>query len=55
MHSAISFAQRVRSELANKLGNNTTSDDEYSKIVTAQQLGHRIMHIMQISRLKYNS
>ena len=49
----ICFAkQRVRSELTNKLGNNVISVDEYSKIVTAQQLGDRIMHI---SRLKYNS
>ena len=56
LHSAICFAkQRVRSELTNKLGNNVTSVDEYSKIVTAQQLGDRIMHIMHISRLKYNS
>ena len=38
-----------------QLGNNVTSVDEYSKIVTAQQLGDRIMHIMHISRLKYNS
>ena len=53
MHSAISFAkQRLRSELTNKLGSNVTSDDGYSKIVTAQQLGDRIMHIMHISRLK---
>ena len=35
-----------------QLGNNVTSVDEYAKIVTAQQLGDRIMHI---SRLKYNS
>ena len=42
--------------------NNGTTVDEYSKIVTAQQLGDRIMHIMHIflrimhiSRLKYNS
>ena len=28
-----------------QLGNNVTSVDEYSKIVTAQQLGDRIMHI----------
>ena len=34
---------------------NVTSVDEYSKIVTVQQLGDRIMHIMYISRLKYNS
>ena len=34
---------------------NVTSVDEYSKIVTVQQLGDRIMHIMHISRLKYNS
>ena len=55
-HFAICFAkQRVRSELTNKLGNNVTSVDEYSKIVTAQQLGDRIMHIMHISHLKYNS
>ena len=46
--------QSVRSELTNKLGN-VTSVDKYSKIVTAQQLGDRIMHIMHISRLKYNS
>ena len=38
-----------------QLDNNVTSVDEYSKIVTAQQLGDRIMHIMHISRLKYNS
>ena len=38
-----------------QLGNNVTSVDEYSKIVTAQQLGDRIIHIMHISRLKYNS
>ena len=38
-----------------QLGNNVTSIDEYSKIVTAQQLGDRIMHIMHITRLKYNS
>ena len=38
-----------------QLGNNVTSVDEYSKIVTAQQLGDRIMHIMHISHLKYNS
>ena len=39
-------------------GSNVTSVDEYSKIVTVQQLGDRIMHIMHImhiSRLKYNS
>ena len=53
LDSAICFAkQRVRSELTNKLGNNVTSVDEYSKIVTAQQLDDRIMHI---SRLKYSS
>ena len=34
---------------------NVTSVDEYSKIVTVQQLDDRIMHIMHISRLKYNS
>ena len=41
---------------------NVTSVVEYSKIVTAQQLGDRTMHIIQIflrfmhiSRLKYNS
>ena len=41
---------------------NVTSVVEYSKIVTAQQLGDRIMHIIHIflrirrvSRLKYNS
>ena len=45
--------QRVRSKLTNNsVGNNVTSVDEYSKIVTAQQLGDRIMHIMHISRLK---
>ena len=63
MHSAICFVkQSARSELTNKLGNNVTSVDDYSKIVTAQQLGGRIMHIMHIvlrimhiSRLKYNS
>ena len=38
-----------------QLGNNVTSVDEYSKIVTVQQSGDRIMHIMHISRLKYNS
>ena len=45
-----------------QLGYNVTSVDEYSKIVTAQQLGDRIMHIMHIflriihiSRHKYNS
>ena len=38
-----------------QLGNKVTSVDEYSKIVTAQQLGDRIIHIMHISRLKYNS
>ena len=44
LHSAICFAkQRARSELTNKLGNNLTSVDEYSKIVTAQQLGDRII------------
>ena len=32
-----------------------TSVDEFSNNVTAQQLGDRIMHIMHISRLKYNS
>ena len=32
-----------------------TSVDEYSKIVTVQQLGDRIMYIMHMSRLKYNS
>ena len=32
---------------------NVTSVDEYSKIVTAQQLGVRIMHIMHISRLTF--
>ena len=41
-----------------QLGNNVTSVDEYSKIVTAQQLGDRIVHIFlrirHISRLKYN-
>ena len=48
LHSAICFAkQRVRSELTNKLGDNVTSVDEYSKIVRAPQLGDRIMHIMQ--------
>ena len=31
-----------------QLGNNVTSVDEYSKIVTVQQLGDRIMHIMCI-------
>ena len=43
-------------------GNNATSVDEYTKIVTAQQLGDgtmNIMHIflrnMHISSLKYNS
>ena len=56
LHSAICFAkQHVHSELTNKLDNNVTSVDEYSKIVTAQQLGDRIMHITQISHLKYNS
>ena len=56
LHSAICFAkQRVRSELTNKLGNIVTSVDEYSKIATARELGDRIMHIMHISRLKYNS
>ena len=56
LRSVICFAkQRVRSELTNKLSNNVTSVDEYSKIVTAQQLGDRTMHIMHISRLKYNS
>ena len=34
---------------------NVTSVCEYSKIVTTQQLGDRIMHIMHISPLKYNS
>ena len=34
---------------------NVTSVHEYSTIVTVQQLGDRIMHIMHISRLKYNS
>ena len=38
-----------------QLGNNVTSVDEYSKIVTVQQLGDRIMHVLHISRLKYNS
>ena len=38
-----------------QLGSNVRSVDEYSKIVTVQQLGDRIMHIMHISRLKYNS
>ena len=38
-----------------QLGNNVTSVDEYSKIVTAQQLGDKIMHIMHISHLKHNS
>ena len=39
LHSAICFAkQRVRSELTKQLGN-VTSVVEYSKIVTAQQLG----------------
>ena len=38
-------------ELTNKLGNNVTSVDEYSKIVTAQQLGDRIMHNMHISQI----
>ena len=38
-----------------QLGNNVTSVDEYSKIVTVQQLGDRIMHIMHISRLKHNN
>ena len=38
-----------------QLRNNVTSVDEYSTIVTVQQLGDRIMHIMHISRLKYNS
>ena len=38
-----------------QLGNNVTSVDEYSTIVTVQQLGARIMHIMHISRVKYNS
>ena len=28
-----------------QVGNNITSVDEYSKIITAQQLGDRIMHI----------
>ena len=37
-----------------QLGNNVTSVDEYSKIVTVQ-LGDRIMHIMHNSRLKHNS
>ena len=36
-------------------GNNVTSVDEYSKIVTVQQLGDRIVHIMHIPRPKYNS
>ena len=57
----IRFAkQRDRSELTNS--NVTSSVDEYSIIVTAQQLGDRIMQIMHIfssimhiSRLKYNS
>ena len=45
-----------------QLGNNVTSVDEYSKMVTTQQLDDRITHIMHIflrimhiSRLKYNS
>ena len=38
-----------------QLRNNVTSVDEYSTIVTVQQLGDRIMHIMHISRLTYNS
>ena len=38
-----------------QLGNNATSVDEHSKIVTVQQLRDRIMPIMHISRLKYNS
>ena len=38
-----------------ELRNNVTSVDEYSTIVTVQQLGDRIMHIMHISRLKYHS
>ena len=38
-----------------QLGKNVTSVDEYSQIFTAQQLGDRIMHIMHISPLKYNS
>ena len=38
-----------------QLGNNVTSVDEYSKIVTVQQLGDTIMHIMHIPRPKYNS
>ena len=38
-----------------QLRNNVTSVDEYSTIVTVQQLGARIMHIMHISRAKYNS
>ena len=37
-----------------QLRNNVTSVDEYSTIVTVQQLGDRIMHIMHISSLKYN-
>ena len=43
-------------------GNNATSVDEYTKIVTAQQLSDGIMNIMgiflwimHVSRLKYNS
>ena len=38
-----------------QLGNNVTSGDKYSKIVAAQQLGDKIMHIMHISHLKHNS
>ena len=38
-----------------QLRNNVTSVNEYSTIVTVQQLGDRIMHFMHISRLKYNS
>ena len=39
----------------NQLGDNVTLVDKNSKIVTAQQLGDRIMHFMYISRVKYNS
>ena len=58
LHSVICFAKlRVCSERTT-----VTSVVEYSKTVTAQQLGDRIMHIIliffritYISRLKYNS
>ena len=49
------FCEAMCSLRTDKQLGNVTSVDEYSKIVTVQQLGGRIIYIMHISRLKYNS